>query len=99
MVPFNAPEILFYSQREAAEISNPFSAESAERRAASSLVNLRALCSTEREIEVQTIGDRFFGLAATPYPLLNSAETHHVMRVGEHAVVDGRPTPAPHGKY
>jgi hypothetical protein len=30
---------------------------------------------------------------------LNSAETHHVMQVGEHAVVDGRPTPAPHGKY
>lgn len=45
-VPFNASEISFYSRREAAEISNPFSAERAAPRAATLLVNLARRCST-----------------------------------------------------
>jgi hypothetical protein len=74
-VPFNAPENSFYSRREAAEISSPFSAESAARRAAMLLVNLARRCSAGCAAELGSIDDRFSRLAASPYPMLNSSES------------------------
>lgn len=72
-VPFNASENLFYSRREAPEISNPFSAQSTARRTATLLVILPRRCSTRARGGVRI--DRRSFLTFSPDPMLNTAES------------------------
>jgi hypothetical protein len=64
-VPFNSSEISFYSRRAAPEISNPFSAESAMRRAATLLVISRAAVQRGHAAEFGSIDDRSYLLSAS----------------------------------
>ena len=73
-----------FTAGEAPEISNPFSAESAARRAATLLVNLAGGCSTGRAAEFGSIDDRSYLLSR---PDVEQAETAGSRRTRTNPVI------------